>query len=108
MGYEGDVFTWTNKGKNCPIIMKHLDRFLCNAPFDDLFARKKVGHLNWYPSYHRPICLDLDKVVKDSPNMAPAKSFKFEDCGLWILSAKQLWKVVGFQIARMSIVWTHW
>lgn len=30
MGFKGDVFTWTNLGKNCPVIMKRLDRFLCN------------------------------------------------------------------------------
>lgn len=48
LGFEGSTFTWTNKGRNRPVIMKRLDRFLGNEFFCNLFCSLKVIHLDWY------------------------------------------------------------
>lgn len=46
LGFLGDIFTWSNKGKNNPIIMKRLDRFLSNEYFSNLFAFTRASHLD--------------------------------------------------------------
>lgn len=45
LGFKGDIFTWSNKGRNCPIILKRLDRFLSNSSFIDMFDQSSNNHL---------------------------------------------------------------
>lgn len=81
LGFCGSKFTWTNKSKNCPVILKRLDRFLGNQSFCDLFDSTKVFHLDWYSSDHRPIRICANSNVAQFFKR-PAQHFKFEE--MWL------------------------
>lgn len=84
LGYEGDVFTWSNKGKDCIVILKRLDHFLGNYAFSDLFLQCRVSHLDWYSSDHRPICLKVNNVHERGGEKRFTRTFRFEE--LWLLN----------------------
>jgi hypothetical protein len=59
LGFEGDIFTWTNRNQGDQFIKARLDRFLANNEWITCFPKYSNHHLLRYKSDHSPIMLDF-------------------------------------------------
>lgn len=59
-GFSGSRFTWTNKRKNSNFILEHLDRFLTNSDWVNIFSNSKITHLPTIHFDHCPLILDTN------------------------------------------------
>lgn len=59
LGYSGPKFTWVNKRSDGNLVMEHLDRFLGNAEWLNMFPDSLVSHLPRVKSDHHPILLKI-------------------------------------------------
>lgn len=64
LGFNGPRFTWANKRNNC-VLMKRLDRALCNPGWYLLFKETTVLHLPKTSFNHHPI------LINSSPSNLP-------------------------------------
>lgn len=74
-----EIYTWhgTRRGNH---VWERLDRFMCNAEFDDLFHYVEVANLDWLFSDHRPIEISLDN-LRSKAGRRKNRQFRFEE--LW-------------------------
>lgn len=59
LGYEGCLFTWSNKHMDYSFTKERLDRFVGNQEWREMFPKVKVTGLVVITSYHRPIVVTV-------------------------------------------------
>lgn len=97
----GNPYTWYNKKHGKDDILARLNRFLSSFDWINLFPMAKSENLNYFGSYHRPVCLCV--CHRSIPVMDWHKKwFTFEH--KWLLEddfsdfLKKKWmKVIGIQ-----------
>ena len=62
LGFNGPRFTWTNKRQD-GLVMKRLDRVLCNPEWKHSFEEANVIHLPRIASDHSPILINTSPVL---------------------------------------------
>jgi hypothetical protein len=62
LGYNGNIFTWTNRQDEIQLIQSRLDRFFANSNWIDMFPNFTNTHLTRYRSDHCPILLDFTHI----------------------------------------------
>ncbi|XP_043694325.1 uncharacterized protein LOC122645036 [Telopea speciosissima] len=76
-GFIGNSFTWSNNQSGGNKVVAHLDRFLFNGQWAELFAVSKVMHLSRVCSDHSPILLECATQV-----VQHVSTFKFQQMGI--------------------------
>jgi hypothetical protein len=62
LGYNGNIYTWTNRQEGTQLIQSRLDRFLANSNWIAMFPNFTNTHLTRYRSDHCPILLDFSHI----------------------------------------------
>jgi exonuclease III len=78
LGYEGDIFTWTNKNQGDQLIKARLDRFLATSEWINCYPNYTNHHLIRYKSDHSPIMLVFSAYFNTRNNSKIHKPFRYE------------------------------
>jgi exonuclease III len=78
LGFEGDIFTWTNRNQGDQIIKARLDRFLANTDWIACFPIYSNHHLLRYKSDHSPIFLDFAAYCNNRQQTKRPKPTRYE------------------------------
>lgn len=81
LGYEGALFTWSNKRYKGRLIQERLDRFVCSKQWKDKFAFILVLHITMGGSNHLLIRVEFcqRKTSLRSTSNTWGTRFQFED-----------------------------
>ncbi|KAL5779248.1 hypothetical protein ACOSQ2_009985 [Xanthoceras sorbifolium] len=103
---EKSAFTWCNGRNGDEIIQEMLDRCVGSLQWFDLFDRSRVTHLDFWPSYHRPLIVEIV-----ASGAFPARSdrscqiwFHFEECWTGEEACSLLLKTSGHKEAEESLL----
>ena len=79
MGFNGPIYTWTNKRDISDLILERIDRFFMNLDWCVLYPDAKVTHLTRCHSDHCPVLMEALPFSTQVPN----KPFRFQE--FWLL-----------------------
>jgi len=112
LGYQGDVFTWSNNQTNIGHIKERLDRFCANSLWIQTFPHYNNYHLASHPSDYNPIMLvfSTNKNCRNSKTKATIKRFE----QIWLQSediphiVRRVWKNSSIDITqKLSTTMDH-
>ncbi|MCH90208.1 hypothetical protein A2U01_0011119 [Trifolium medium] len=78
LGYQGSIYTWTNKHQGEHLIKSRLDRFLATIDWITMFPNYTNTHLMRYRSDHCPILLEFPNLHCNRSNTTHYHGRKFE------------------------------
>jgi hypothetical protein len=97
LGYNGNIFTWTNKHQGDSQIQCRLDRFLATSDWISLFPNYSNQHLLRYKSDHCPISLVFSTVSNNRNSHTNYYQKKFE----------QVWTTDDYHKQIVKEAWQH-